>query len=117
MNSNVNLISHLLHSRTQAHIYHFRTKSFAQHKALEQYYTGIVALLDNYTEAYQGTYGIMSGYKSFQLLQDPNTSISYFTKLLSEIKKTEVLDSYLKNILDTIYELVYKTLYLLKNLS
>ena len=115
MNSNIVLISRLLHSSTQAHIYHFRTNSYAQHKAFEGYYTEIVGLIDSYTEAYQGSYGILSGYKSYEYSQNPETAIKYFNDLLSIIKNTKVLDGFLKNILDTIYALVYKTLYLLKN--
>ena len=59
-----NLTSLLLNSRTQAHIFHFRTKNYSKHKALENYYTSIVPLLDTYTEAYQGKYGIISNYKN-----------------------------------------------------
>jgi hypothetical protein len=115
--STVDFISLLLHSRTQAHIFHFRTHSFAAHKALEEYYTGIVSLLDSYTEGYQGNYGLLSGYKSFNFSENPNLSVKYFERLIKQIEQTIVPDAYLKNIMDTIYELAYKTLYLLKNLK
>uniref|UniRef100_A0A6C0I863 Uncharacterized protein n=1 Tax=viral metagenome TaxID=1070528 RepID=A0A6C0I863_9ZZZZ len=119
MNLNLNLTSILLHSRTQAHIYHFRTKNFAEHKALEAYYTGIVPLLDSFTEAYQGKYGLISGYKNYPLSQDPKTAVKYFENLIKVIQKVRIPpdDQYLQNILESIYELIYKTLYLLKNLK
>jgi ABC-type uncharacterized transport system involved in gliding motility auxiliary subunit len=112
-----NLISLLLHSRTQAHIYHFLTKSYAQHKALENYYTQIVPLLDTYAEAYQGKYGIIKKYKTYSFSENPKTKINYFKNLLIEIQNTNIPDQYLQNIVESIYELVYKTLYMLVYLS
>ena len=111
------LTSLLLHSRTQAHIFHFRTKNYSQHKALENYYTSIVPLLDTYTEAYQGKYGIISGYKNQKFLENPEKVISYFSNLLSKIQKINIQDRYLQNIVDQIYELVYKTIYMLNYLT
>ena len=108
-----NLSSILLHSRTQAHVFHFKTKSFAQHKALENYYTSIVPLLDAYTEAYQGKYGIIQNFKSYTILNNPNDAPKYFYKLINEIKKIKIKDEYLKNIIEEINKLLYQTLYTL----
>jgi hypothetical protein len=115
--STVEFISVLLHSRTQAHIFHFQTRSFSQHKALEQYYTAIIPLLDSYTEAYQGNYGILTGYTNPIFTNDPNLSVRYFQELLKCVNKVIVPDKYLQNIIDNIHELVYKTLYMLKTLK
>jgi len=107
------LLSALLHSRTQAHVFHWRTKSFAAHKALQAYYEGIVPLFDEYAEGYQGRYGLISGYTSGPLDQNPMKARAYFQRLLKIVDATKNKDSYLKNILDTIRQLVYQTLYLL----
>ena len=107
------LISALLHSRTQAHIFHWRTNSFAAHKALQAYYEGIVPLFDDYAESYQGRYGLISGYTSAPVSQNPMQARIYFKKLLKIVDATKVRDTYLKNLLDTIRQLVYQTLYLL----
>ena len=107
------LVSGLMHSRTQAHIFHLRTKSFAAHKALQGYYEGIVPLLDEYSEGYQGRYGLISGYKSAPVSQNPMMAKAYFSRLLKIVNGTKIKDSYLKNILDTIRQLIYQTLYLL----
>ena len=107
-------ISTLMHSRTQSHIFHLRTKSFAQHKALQAYYEAIVPLLDTYAEAYQGKFGIISGYRVGPAIQqNPAGAKLYFKKLLKYIEKVKPRDSYLKNIQDEIYALVYQTLYML----
>ena len=115
--STANFISLLFHSSTQAHIFHLRTGSYAAHKALKGYYTGIIPLLDSYTEGYQGNYGLLTGYETFKLSNNPNEAIKYFEQLIKQIEKTIVPDGYLKNIMDTVYELTYKTLYLLKHLK
>ena len=110
------LISSLMHSRTQAHVFHLRTKSFAAHKALQGYYEGIVPLLDQYAEAYQGRYGLISGYTvGAPINQNPMNAKNYFKKVLLVISKTKIPkgDTYLSNIRDTITELVYQTLYML----
>ena len=107
------LISALLHSRTQAHIFHWRTKSFAAHKALQGYYEGIVGLTDDFVEGYQGRYGLISGYRSAPLNQNPLNAKGYFVRLLKVVDSTKVKDSYLQNILDEIRQLIHQTLYLL----
>jgi hypothetical protein len=84
------------------------------HKALQTYYEAIVPLLDSYAEAYQGRYGLMKGYRiGAPINQNPLKAPAYFRRLLALVKKTRVRDSYLKNIRDEIYSLVYQTLYML----
>jgi hypothetical protein len=107
------LINALLHSRTQSHIFHWRTKSFAAHKALQGYYEAIVPLTDSWVEGYQGRRGLISGYKSAPFNQNPMTAKVYFKRLLKVVDATKIKDSYLQNILDEIRQLVYQTLYLL----
>jgi hypothetical protein len=107
------LVNSLLHSRTQAHIFHWRTKSFSAHKAFQEYYENIVDLTDKFVEGYQGRYKLVSGYKSFPFNQNPMTARGYFQRLLKVVGASKIKDSYLQNILDEIRELVYQTLYLL----
>ena len=107
-------VSALMHSRTQAHIFHLRTKSFAAHKALQGYYEAIVPLLDTYAESYQGRYGLISGYTiGPQINQNPMGAKAYFIRLLRIIESTKIRGTYLANIRDEIYALVYQTLYML----
>lgn len=115
--SNTKLISMLMHSRTQAHIFHFRTRSYSEHKAHEEYYLGIVALLDTYTETYQGQYGILDGYSSKGFEQDPGKALSYYNSLLTTVSKTLVPDKVLENLLQGIQEHISRTIYKLKNLK
>ena len=115
-------VSTLLSSRTQAHIYHLQTPSFAAHKALNDYYDGIVDLVDGLVESYQGKYGIIQGYTNLDLLeyQSCEEIIKYFTALSMFVERSRTQfpqDSYLQNQIDEIVALVYHTIYKLKYLK
>lgn len=114
------LISYLLHSRTQAHIFHWQTQSFSEHLALNAYYDGIVPLVDGVVEAYQGKYGIVKGYSNFNLMEYTNIQqvIAYLEALCKAIYETyeTIEDTYIQNLLDGITELVRSTIYKLQNL-
>jgi hypothetical protein len=115
------LISYLFHSQTQVHIFHLQTTSFAEHKALQGYYEGIDDLVDGLVETYQGKYGIINGYTTFQMLGYTNKQqiITYFEALAKTvgILRQPVEDSYLQNQIDEIMTLIESTLYKLKYLN
>jgi len=115
------MICNILHSRNQAHVFHLQTKSFAEHKALNDYYDGVVALFDGIVESYQGKYGIIKNFKTFKIEQYRNNkkTISYFERLLDIIdeNRDSVEDSYIQNQIDTVQELVNSTVYKLKFLK
>jgi Family of unknown function (DUF5856) len=103
----------LLNSREQAHVFHFRTNSYAQHKALQAYYEGIVPLLDTWAEAYMGKYGRLPRVTSNKrFIQDPNKARQYFRTLLTRIRAMKLpRDSYLKSVQDEIAVLIRQTMY------
>jgi hypothetical protein len=115
------LISYLFHSRTQTHIFHLQTTSFAEHMALNAYYDGIVPLIDGLVESYQGKYGIVTGYSNYKLLEykGNDQTIAYLEQLCSVVDQTfnSIEDTYIQNQLDTITELIKSTIYKLKNLN
>jgi len=115
------MICNILHSRNQAHVFHLQTQSFAEHKALNDYYDGVVDLFDGIVESYQGKYGIIKNFKTFKIEQYKNNkkTISYFERLLDIIdeNRDSVEDSYIQNQIDTVQELVNSTVYKLKFLK
>lgn len=123
--SNINkLVSKLLHSRIQVHIFHWQTKSqssFAEHMALGGFYEGIGDLTDGLVESYQGKHNIITGYDTIKLEDYKNVEqlISYFKALDLAIEKDRksVKESYIQNQIDTIQELLYSTLYKLRFLK
>jgi len=115
------MVCNILHSRTQAHVYHLQTKSYAEHKALNEYYDGIVPVFDGIVETYQGKYGIIKTYKTIKIKQykSSKNTIRFFEDLLDIIEdnRGSVDDSYLQNQIDMVQELVNSLLYKLKFLK
>ena len=106
----------LMNSRTQAHAFHLTTNSFAEHKALQAYYEGIVPLLDAWAEAYMGKYGRLRRVSlNKRFIRDPTKAKAYFKSLLVRVKAIRLPrgDTYLKNIQDEITALIRSTLYML----
>jgi len=117
----VEMISLLLHSRTQTHTLHLQTESYPEHKALNEYYDEIVDIIDGLVESYQGKYGILKGYKSYGVMEYKSTesTIKYLKDLCSKIEKLRSCckDSYIQNQIDTACELINSTLYKLRFLK
>lgn len=115
------MVCSMLHSQKQAHIFHLGTKSYAEHMALNGYYTAIDDLVDGIIESYQGKYGLITNYKSYKNISYKNKKqvLKYFTELLNVIedKRDSVDDSYIQNQIDTVQELIYSTMYKLKFLN
>jgi len=120
----VDMIATLLHSRSQAHIFHWQTKSqssFAEHMALGTYYDEIVELIDGIVESYQGKHDLITGYKTVKMVDYKSTEqlISYFKDLDDNIEKNRkaVKESYIQNQIDGVQELIFSTLYKLRFLK
>jgi DNA-binding ferritin-like protein len=115
-------ISTLFASRTQAHVFHLQTNSFAAHKALNEYYDEIIGRADGIAESVQGKYGIITGYSNIDLLEgnDCNEVIKYFTALemyVERARQTMPQDSYIQNQIDEVVALIVGTIYKLKFLK
>jgi hypothetical protein len=111
----------LLHSVTNAHILHFQSLSYSQHKALGAYYDKVSDLIDGFVEAFQGKYGLLTKYQSDYQLPD-NNPVTYLTYLKEEVATLRRAsgfpqDSELQNEVDTIANLINSTLYKLRFLA
>lgn len=73
-----------------AHLWHFKTKSFAQHTAFGDFYTGLNDLADNYIEADMGVNG---------LITDTGNSHAYLP-LASAIEALKVFKESIKSMRD-----------------
>lgn len=105
-------ISQIFQSRDIIHISHLQTKIFAEHKALNEYYEGILDLADKLTEAYFGKYGRCEISIPSSKYINPEAHLKQLTGYI-ESNRTIFKDSYIQNIIDEILHLGYKTLYLL----
>ena len=50
-------VSNVLVARDAAHLAHWKTTSYAEHKALGEFYEELLDLIDGFVEQYQGYYG------------------------------------------------------------
>jgi hypothetical protein len=115
------MVSILLHSQTQVHIFHLQTKSYSEHKALQGYYEGIDGLVDGLIESYQGKYDVITQYNSVKNedYKSNEQVIKYFKVLDTMIEKNRksVKESFIQNQIDTVQELINSTVYKLKFLK
>lgn len=123
MNEFARLISTLLASRNQAHIFHWQAEgigSYSAHKALNKYYDEILDLVDGLVESFQGKYGIQRGYTSPATFKEDGQYVSYFEALAMYVEtiRTKIpQDSYIQNEVDTVVKLIQTTKYKLVNLK
>ena len=115
-------ISTLFASRTQAHVFHLQTPSFAAHKALNDYYDEIVGITDGIAESYQGKYGIITWYGNIALQEYESCEaiIMFFETLCMYVEKSRQMlpqDSYLQNQIDEVVALIKSTIYKLRFLK
>ena len=117
------LFSKLFESREMAHIYHLQVNgdmgSHAKHTALNDYYEGVLGLIDSIIEVFQGQYGIVEEYDVIDTSETRSKdTIEYFNELARFIKEERkcinLEDTHLHSIIDDIVVLLYKTLYKLK---
>lgn len=103
---------------TVAHIAHLQTNKFSDHMALNGLYEDIVPLRDRFIESYQGKYGIIKGYDLDNKPEDDDI-IDYLQDKAKAVEsfREEIKDGYLQQIIDDILELLYGTLYKLKELT
>lgn len=114
------LIARVFETRNAAHIEHWKTKSFAQHTALGDFYDGIIDAIDAIVEAHQGVFGLV---KIGELPKQGKVSdiVNYLEADLEWISKNRMqicgkLPA-IDNLLQGMEDLYMKTLYKLRHLS
>lgn len=115
------ILAILFLSRDLAHIEHLRTKSYAQHKALQSFYEGVIDKADSLAELYQGRNGIM---KDIPLMDDESSdniadTLESYMKIIEDTryKAVDKADTPIQNEIDSVVGLYLSTLYKLRNLS
>lgn len=114
------LIAKVFEARNATHLEHWRTKSYAAHKALGGFYESAIDLIDELVEAYQGNFGIIGKVPDVgqthneDCIKCLNDQVTWIAEHRSHIAQD--VDA-LENIVDEITGLYLKTLYKLENLS
>ena len=116
------LVTRCFQARTDAHIAHLMTRSYAAHVALNEFYDGIVGLADGFAEMATGRYGILTYPQIMPRHKDANyskpESIPTGLRAWIDSNRAECCDdSELQNTIDEIISLCDSTIYKLKFLS
>ena len=120
MKQALDIVSVMFLSREQAHREHLKTKSYAAHVALGDFYESVVSIADEFAEAYQGLYGALGDIPYRQadrgliddVLEQHLHVIEQARAALSEDQ-----DKPLQNIIDTACDLYLSTLYKLRRFA
>ena len=117
-------ISKLFEAREMAHVFHLSVNgeigTYAVHVALGEFYNNLLELIDEFTEVYQGQYGLV---ENFDIIDTSSAKdrqyIPYFESFFEFIKLNRTncfdpQDTHLQNIIDEIVALNFRLLYKLK---
>lgn len=114
------MVQTLLHLQSQVKLFHWQTKSFAEHKATDELVDSLASHIDAFMETYMGKYGRVKARGSTRPLQNYSAAAlrtyvqratQYLTRTLPH-KLNAAYDSDLLNIRDEILGDLNKTLYL-----
>jgi hypothetical protein len=109
------LIDKTFKLRDAAHIAHWKTKSYSEHKALGHFYEDVIEDLDKLIEAYQGVFGIVEKIEGEKkdVASEIKDQILWINENRSNIAGNIPA---LENIVDELTALHMTTLYKLENL-
>jgi len=111
------LVALCFEARTKVHQAHLMTTSYAQHKALNEFYDGIIDLADAYAESYQGRFGIIQEYPKCNIATKCGIeTIKIVRDWIDGNRQSCGTQSELQNEIDNIVTLCNGTLYKLENL-
>lgn len=113
------LVGELFAARQTIHALHLKSKDYAEHVALNEFYESILDQIDSFVETYQGQYGLLDQAGTLEVETDADPT-AYLKKLCGLIRKTRAAmgedDTHLQNALDemlsTAYHVIYKLTFL-----
>lgn len=107
------------HARTNAHVLHLQSKSYAEHVALNEFYDGIIGLTDAFAETYQAE-ELIEGYSgTFKLATDPLAMLEDLAEWIED-NRYECCDedeTCLQSLIDDLVVFIKSTIYKLKFLK
>lgn len=114
------LIARCFDARTVAHLAHLRTRSYAEHMALGEFYDAIGEAADKFAECHMGVEGLITSYPAIK----PDLTVSamdYLTDLHDWVTKHRTVcadgSTELANLIDEILAVIDRTFYKLRFLK
>jgi hypothetical protein len=113
---------HLLAYHNMIKVYHWQTRSYAQHKATDKLFNTMIELIDKFVEELQGSWGVRINLQDKTEIPLTNMSDSNFKEVLGTFKNwlsyevpkyLRPEDTDLTNIRDEIIGAINQCLYLL----
>lgn len=108
-------------ARDVAHSFHWNTRSYAQHVALQAFYEALPESIDSFVEAYQGKHGLM-GPVELQRAEKNNDIIEFLEDQVEQIEKgryefCDKSETALQNLIDELVAHYLSAIYKLRFLS
>lgn len=117
-------VSYIFACRNIVHMLHLNTHSFSAHKALDDYYTEVIPIVDSIAEVTMGYQGsVLKGYKDYPFAKyenyDPVTYLKEVREYVREYRYISFPKDYspIQNELDNLENLLNSTLYKLEQLK
>ena len=112
------LVSHVFAMRNAAHLAHFSTKSYSEHKALGKFYDDLIDKIDSIVEAYQGYYGLIGEVRIMMMPKDRivNTVRTELGWIQTNRDKIAKKNTMIENLIDDLMQTYSTTHYKLVNL-
>ncbi len=114
----MNVIGPLIQLQQQMRIFHWQTKSYAEHKAFGKAYTNLDELTDSFVETYMGIYGtakptityniVLKSYSIENVADVIENFIQYLNQMSQEIPENTDLLNIRDSILGELNHLKYK---------
>jgi hypothetical protein len=113
------LVSHVFAMRNAAHLAHFSTKSYSEHKALGKFYDDLIDKIDSIVEAYQGYYGLIGEVRIMMMPKDRivNTVRTELGWIQTNRDKIAKKNTMIENLIDDLMQTYSTTHYKLVNLK
>lgn len=113
------LVSHVFALRNAAHLAHWSTKSYSEHKALGKFYDDLVGKIDTIVEAYQGYYGLIGEVRIMMMPKDRMADLirTELAWLQQNREKLAKKNSMIENLIDDLMQTYSSTHYKLINLK
>ena len=113
------LVSRVFAMRNAAHLAHWSTKSYAEHKALGKFYAELIGKIDSIIEAYQGWYGLIGEVRMMVMSKKDvaeaiRTDLTWMGTNREKICKKNTM---MENLIDDLMQLYSTTHYKLVNLK